>query len=142
MIDFFMEQNELEDAVQREYDDDYANALLRAEKHFVRSVARAEGAMARSLRRIESHYDLSVRRSIDLSEEDVLRAKKHYIRQTAAAEELFQIAVEKAELSFEEAVIRAEEERNQKQEYFEEFGESIYPTTGYLSPIFSNMIAY
>lgn len=124
------------------YDADYQGALAQAEVRFLNAVAKAEDRLARSIQRSEAEYDRYLKREKHWTSDVVLRAKNHFIQSTAAAEELFLIAVEKAELSFEEAKIKAEKVRERQSEYFLDYGENMHDEMTYLTLDFSNLIAF
>jgi hypothetical protein len=124
------------------FDADYQEALTRAEERFLRAIAKAEEKLAKSIHGGETTYDRDLRKEKHWTNDVILRAKNHYIQRTAAAEELFQIAVEKAELGFEEAKIKADDMRNRQMDYFQEYGEYMHDEMPYLSSNFSNLIAF
>jgi hypothetical protein len=121
---------------------DYQEALARAEERFLRAVAKAEEKLAHSIHCGETTYDRDLKREKHWTNDVILRAKNLYIQRTAAAEELFQIAVEKAELGFEEAKIKADDMRNRHMDYFQEYGEYMHDEMPYLSSHFGNLIAF
>ena len=115
------------------YDADYRTSLAQAGVRFLNAVVKAEDRLARSIQRSEAEYDWYLKREKHWTSDVVLRAKSHFIHSTAAAEELFLIAVEKAELGFEEAKIRADKVRDRQSEYFLDYGENMHDEMTYLS---------
>jgi hypothetical protein len=127
---------------EAKYDADYRAALAHAEVRFLKAVSKAEEKLARLIQRNEADYDRFLKHEKHWTNDVVLRAKTHFIHSTAAAEELFLIAVEKAELGFEEAKIKAESVRDRQMEYFLDYGENMHDRMTYLSLDFSNLIAF
>ena len=127
---------------EAKYDADYRAALAQAEVRFLKAISKAEEKLAGSIQRSEADYDRFLKQEKHWTSDVVLRAKTHFIFSTAAAEELFLIAVEKAELGFEEAKIKADTVRDQQVEYFLDFGEDVHDEMAYLSVDFSNLIAF
>ncbi|KAI2511039.1 hypothetical protein MHU86_3351 [Fragilaria crotonensis] len=127
---------------EAKYDADYRAELAQAEVRFLKAVSKAEEQLARSIQRSEADYDRFLKQEKHWTSDVVLRAKTHFIQSTAAAEELFLIAVEKAELGFEEAKVKADSVRDRQMEYFLDYGEDMHDIMAYLSVDFSNLIAF
>mmetsp|Transcript_29599 Transcript_29599/g.48842 ORF Transcript_29599/g.48842 Transcript_29599/m.48842 type:complete len:232 (+) Transcript_29599:13-708(+) len=133
---------EVKEKTEKKFDTDYKETLRKAEDRFIKAVSKAEANFAFAMRRIESATEEAIERAGNWTGDVKVRAKSHYIHTTAAAEELFQIAVEKAELNFEEAKIKAEESREHHIEYFEAYGEYLPDKTSYLTSLFGDLIAF
>jgi hypothetical protein len=135
---------EVIEQIESKFDIDYKEALHKAEDRFFKAIAKAETRFGNTMRRIEVAYDGALKRDKHQNwmANIKLRAKGHCIHTTAAAEELFQIAVEKAELSFEEDKIKADNAREQQLEYFEKYGEHMEDKTSYLTSLFGDLIAF
>ena len=133
---------DVKEHLEKKFDIVHKEALSRAGDRFMKTVAKAERQLAHSIHCAESAYDRELKRAKHWNSDVVHRAKSRYIQAVAAAEELFQIAVEKAELSFEETRIKAEDIRNLQKEYFEKNGEYMVDEMAYISSFFSNLIAF
>jgi hypothetical protein len=122
--------------VEKTFDTDYKHAIHNAEDRFFKAIGKAETIFGNTMDRIETAYDSAVKREKQhyWMSDIKFRAKGHCIHTTAAAEELFQIAVEKAELNFEEEKIKAESARDLRLEYYEKSTERIWKTRLLISP--------
>jgi hypothetical protein len=124
------------------FESDYREALGLAEEQFLRSVEKAEERLAQAIHRNEAAYDRILKREKHWTSDVVLRAKMQYIQSIVVAEELFQIAVERAELGFEESKIKAAEMKNVHRQYYLDHGEYMPDEIKYLSTYFANLIAF
>jgi hypothetical protein len=127
---------------EMKFESDYREALVLAEDKFLRCISKAEERLAQAIHRSEAAYDRLLQREKHWTFDVVLRAKMQYIQSIVAAEELFQIAVERAELGFEESKIKAAEMKNVQRQYYHERGEFMPDEIKYLSTYFANLIAF
>jgi len=125
------------------YDVIYEKVINEAVNGFIDEISKEEQILKKGIHEINAEYDQALSQTqFGLTEDDIFTAKERFIERSAVVDELFKISIERAEITYAEAVIEAVENRNEEAHYFEKFGKCKPEKFDYNTPSFANLIAF